>query len=257
MNNKSILITIAAIAAITTVAVVLKSQEGSLERSFKQTSILTQWKEFKQRFGKRYADQEFERYRIGVFAQNLEVLSQDSSFGVTRFMDMTPQEFEESYLSLKTQSNGNAEVVEGDFNGEVDWTTDGTVTHVKDQGSCGSCWAFSALAAVESALIQSGADKTIDLAEQELVDCALTPKYDNEGCNGGWMDSAFDYILDHKISQTKDYPYKARDQKCKDTSDFEKFSISGYKDIPQGDCTSLLNALAKQPLAIAVDASSW
>lgn len=160
-------------------------------------------------------------------------------------------------MSLKAVSSNNAEAVEGDFNGNVDWTADGTITKVKDQGSCGSCWAFSAIGAVESSLILNGADKNINLAEQELVDCARSPKYDNEGCNGGWMDSAFDYILDHKISQTKDYTYTARDGKCKDTSSFEKVTISGYKDIPQGDCSSLLNALSQQPVAIAVDASSW
>lgn len=67
--NKNLLIALAAIAALTTVAVVMKTHnEHSLERSFKRSTLLDQWKEFKQTFGKRYADQEFERYRIGVFA---------------------------------------------------------------------------------------------------------------------------------------------------------------------------------------------
>ncbi|KAL4434884.1 hypothetical protein ABPG74_021223 [Tetrahymena malaccensis] len=250
------LIAIAAIAAITAAGVYFQNHQDS-NLSFKRNTLLEQWNQFKQKFGKKYADQEFERYRIGVFAQNLEVIKNDPSFGITKFMDMTPQEFEQSYLSLQLQQNFNAEKVEGDFNGDIDWTQKGAVTPVKDQGSCGSCWAFSAIGAVESALILNGEDKSINLAEQELVDCATTPKYDNEGCNGGWMDSAFDYILDEKISQTKDYKYTARDGKCKDTSSFEKKSISGYKDIPQGDCKSLLNALSQQPIAIAVDASSW
>ncbi|KAL4483312.1 hypothetical protein ABPG72_007954 [Tetrahymena utriculariae] len=147
------LFAIAAIAAITVAGIYFQNhQDNNLEKSFKRTTILEQWNAFKQKFGKKYADQEFERYRIGVFAQNLEAFKNDLSFGITKFIGMTPQEFEESYLSLQLKQNFNAEKVEGDFNGDIDWTQKGAVTPVKDQ------------------------DKSINLAEQELVDCASTPK---------------------------------------------------------------------------------
>lgn len=82
---------------------------------------------------------------------------------------------------------------------------------MKNQGQCGSCWAFAATAAIESALLI--ADKDGLLSEQELVDCSRD--YGNQGCDGGWMDSAFDYIIDNNINSQNNYPYVARDQSCK------------------------------------------
>ena len=81
----------------------------------------------------------------------------------------------------------------------IDWISKGIVTSIKDQGDCGSCWAFSALGAMESALKKKTGTET-DLSEQELVDCASDDVYGNAGCNGGWMSSAFEYVLAKGIS---------------------------------------------------------
>jgi len=133
--------------------------------------------------------------------------------------------------------------------GDVNWNHSKKVSPVKDQGQCGSCWAFSATGAIESALLIKNI--TANLAEQQLVDCSGA--YGNYGCNGGWMDSAFQYIIDHNITETSKYPYVARDQACKLNTG--TWSLSGFVDTP--GCTNLLNALHIQPISVAVDASNW
>lgn len=91
---------------------------------------------------------------------------------------------------------------------EFDWATQGAVNRVKNQGQCGSCWAFSAIGALEGlSKIEKGT--LLTLSEQQLVDCA-GGDYQNEGCNGGYMDTAFWYVIDNGITTEDQYPYKAR-----------------------------------------------
>ena len=123
------------------------------------------------------------------------------------------------------------------------------MTPAKNQGQCGSCWAFSATGSIESALLLAGRNDL--LSEQQLVDCSRS--YGNMGCSGGWMDSAFAYVKDHGITTESAYPYVARDQACgKDQGDV---TISGFVDTP--GCDNLENALSSRPVSVAVDASVW
>jgi C1A family cysteine protease len=125
------------------------------------------------------------------------------------------------------------------------------VTEVKDQGQCGSCWAFATTGVLESTnLVVRGGTEL--LSEQELVDCSRG--YGNQGCNGGWMNSAFNYIKDNGIASRGSYPYEARDANCRAPST-KAARISGYKDVP--GCDALGDAISRQPVAVAVDASNW
>lgn len=78
---------------------------------------------------------------------------------------------------------------------------------------CGSCWAFSAVGAMESALAQKNGGSVPNLSEQELVDCS-TP-YGNNGCGGGLMNLGYDYVLDHHLNTEEKYPYSGRNQSCR------------------------------------------
>jgi len=90
------------------------------------------------------------------------------------------------------------------------------VTAVKNQGQCGSCWAFAATAAHESYQVQfKSQPKSISLSEQQLVDCANISPYENNGCNGGYGVRALEYIKDFGQTTTDKYPYVAVDQTCK------------------------------------------
>lgn len=86
---------------------------------------------------------------------------------------------------------------DAEINGDIDWTTSGKVSEIKNQGRCGSCWAFSATGSIESAYLIAK-NSTPLISEQQLVDCSRA--YGNMGCNGGWMDSAFKYIAEHGIT---------------------------------------------------------
>ncbi|KDP26711.1 hypothetical protein JCGZ_17869 [Jatropha curcas] len=133
----------------------------------------------------------------------------------------------------------------------VDWRKKGAVTGVKDQGKCGSCWAFSSVAAVEGInKIKTG--ELVSLSEQELVDCSSA----NHGCDGGLMEQAFKFIKKiGGITAETTYPYTARDGSCDSNKmNAPVVQIDGYEMVPENDENALMKAVANQPVSIAIDA---
>jgi len=137
----------------------------------------------------------------------------------------------------------------------VDWRTAGNVNPVKDQGQCGSCWAFSAVGAMEVSISIASGLAPVSLAEQELVSCDTKR---DDGCDGGDMDTALDWVLDNGgLAPTADYPYTAYDDAC-DTAQLSNIagSISRYDYIPSREETSMISAASTSALSVGINADS-
>ncbi|CAK89725.1 unnamed protein product (macronuclear) [Paramecium tetraurelia] len=220
---------------------------------------------WKMKYNRRYTSQRDEMYRFKVFSDNLNYIRafQDSTESATytlelnQFADMSQQEFASTYLSLRVPKTAKLNASNANFQykgAEVDWTDNKKVKYpaVKNQGSCGSCWAFSAVGALE---INTDIElnKKYELSEQDLVDCS--GPYDNEGCNGGWMDSAFEYVADNGLAEAKDYPYTAKDGTCKTSVKRPYTHVQGFTDIDS--CDELAQAIQERTVSVAVDANPW
>jgi len=125
--------------------------------------------------------------------------------GINQFTHLTQEEFAQTYLGTIVPKS-NVVVDETFTYVDTNWVTAGAVTGVKNQGSCGSDWAFSATGALES-MWKINYGSLPSLSEQQLIDCSAS--YGNQGCNGGLIDSAFQYSRDKGLTTEAAYPYKA------------------------------------------------
>jgi len=213
---------------------------------------------YAQEFGKVYETPEVFFHRFNAFKDNVAYINQRNTenitftLGINQFTDLTNEE----YGALLTRPRSNRapipeEVV--DLSGspnDVDWRTKGKVQRVKDQGQCGSCWAFSATAAAESIMaIKTGT--LPDLAEQQLVDCCHAGG--SQGCQGGMETDALKWIAQHQQCAGSQYPYTARDGTCKTTCT-PITHLTGAKAFT-GEAALQTN-LNNQPCTVAVDAAS-
>lgn len=139
-----------------------------------------------------------------------------------------------------------------DVAASIDWVAKGAVTPVKNQQQCGSCWAFSTTGAIEGAyFVASG--KLESLSEEDLVQCDHNG---DQGCQGGLMDNAFDWVSENGICSESAYPYTSgggTTGTCK-TGCSAVVTITGHTDVPSKDEDALKAAVSKQPVSVAIEA---
>jgi len=233
-------------------------------------SKLNRWESFQQFIvdhQKVYESAENEQSRFVIYRDNMEyteqINAQQSNFtlGETFFADMTLEEFRQYHAALSSPprtakcstfvQSENAVVP-----AELDWRMTHKVTAVKDQGQCGSCWAFSATGSMEGAWAIS-THELVSLSEQQLVDCSSGIKYGNQGCNGGLMDGAFQYAINNGMCTEDDYPYKATDGTTWNTDCGNAIvRFSDCKDVPANNEIALKEAVSIGPVSVAIEADT-
>jgi cathepsin L len=226
---------------------------------FGESTYVAEWEKFVTSFEKSFIDEAEKLFRFSVFQRNFDFIhsynrkSNGARLDVNAFADMTQKEFSSKFLGgIPTKAAYTAEaVINATVPAAVDWTTKGAVTPVKNQAQCGSCWAFSAVGAIEGAIFLAQ-NKLESLSEQQLVDC---DKVDS-GCSGGLMDKAFQYVEKNGLALESDYKYTGSDGSCKSFTAAPYTKISGFKDVAQRNEAALKTAVASQPVSVAIEADT-
>jgi cathepsin L len=236
----------------------------SLQHAFKSDSAWQFWKATN-KCSYKHDGEESVRYMI--WQDNVRYITEHNArtdvsytLKINEFADLTNAEYREKN-GWKMPSR-NRTTTESKFlvpcgvelPAEVDWRKQGYVTPVKNQGQCGSCWAFSTTGSLEGQMYKKTGVLT-SLSEQQLLDCSTS--FGNHGCNGGLMDNAFDYIKSNGgLDSEAAYPYETRQSYCRYKQADSVGTVTGYTDISTGDELELKQALATQgPVSVAIDAS--
>jgi len=235
------------------------------------TAKFAQWKKTHLKV---YGTGAAESKAFASFTANDEYIQKHNSKGLSftlghnEFSDLTGDEFFSGHLGFKaalarhTTLSNTARLHTAPLNAtlpsSVDWVSAGAVSGVKNQGTCGSCWAHSAAGAIEGAYaIATGS--LVSLSPEELVQCDMV----DEGCQGGLMDNAFTWVKSNGLAAEADYPYIDSDSgtssrsagTCSTSKEAKGLvTVSGYVDVSSDDEEALKSAVAQQPVSVAIEA---
>lgn len=221
---------------------------------------------FMQKYERVYTTEEEHNVRYWTFYKNMakwELFNKaelgTATYGVNQFADMTEEEFSRNYLSPVTQQDQayvnslpEAEEILEAAPEAIDWRDQNAVTEVKNQGMCGSCWAFSTTANIEGRWAIK--NKTlVSLSEQELVDCDKV----DMGCNGGLPFQAYAEIMRlGGLMKEEDYPYKGVEGKCQFDKSKVAVDITGREKVSTDEKKIAAYVAANGPVSIGLNAAA-
>ncbi|EAL67741.1 cysteine proteinase [Dictyostelium discoideum AX4] len=212
-----------------------------------------------------YSSEEFNG-RFNIFKANMDYINEwntkgsETVLGLNVFADITNEEYRATYLGTPFDASSlemtpSEKVFGGVQANSVDWRAKGAVTPIKNQGECGGCWSFSATGATEGAqYIANGDSDLTSVSEQQLIDCSGS--YGNNGCEGGLMTLAFEYIINNGgIDTESSYPFTANTEKCKYNPSNIGAELSSYVNVTSGSESDLAAKVTQGPTSVAIDAS--
>ncbi|KAJ6640194.1 putative cysteine proteinase, partial [Pseudolycoriella hygida] len=238
--------------------------EAYQETAYEQR-VSMMFDEFKAKFNKKYESAMEHATRLRIFKHNLQIIDDlnrmemgTATYGVTEFADFTLYEYKQRTGLLRRMEENNeiphplAKIPNFELPKKFDWREKNAVTGVKNQGSCGSCWAFSVTGNIEGLnAIKTG--NLEEFSEQELVDCDSVDK----GCNGGLPDNAYKAIEQLGGLETESqYPYEAKKSQCKFDSTLARVKVSGAVDLPKNETAMALYLVQNGPLSIGINANA-
>merc|ERR1711944_285793 len=241
----------------------------------------TKFNEFVAKYNKQYESPAHYHERLAIFSENLKMIEQHNreehswKMAVNKFADLTHEEFKATYASgllniAKPQGlaapKSTKKINLKDLPESKDWRDDGVVTAVKDQGMCGSCWAFATVETLESYLAIETGNDAIELSAQQITSCTPNPLHcgGTGGCSGSIPEIGFTYSHMFGIVTEAEYPYTSghtgRTGDCEYDAESQTASAynRGYETLPHNDFDVFMNHVATiGPLAISSDASRW
>jgi len=238
----------------------------SLSAAFTTKEYQDAFSDWMGKHNKVYSSSDFQN-RFNIFKSNMDYVrdwnanNKQTILGLTIFADLSNAEYQATYLGTRFDGSKRLaasslipELVVAAPNTTVDWVSKGAVSPIKNQGDCGSCWSFSTTGSVEGIHFLT-TKNLVSLSEQNLMDCS--DSYGNQGCNGGLMDDAFQYIIDNKGLDTESsYPYQGvTSTNCQYKAANSGATITGFTDVKAGSESALLTASNSQPISVAIDAS--
>merc|ERR1712038_831517 len=243
------------------------------------TSLSSQFQAFEHKFGKTYKSSAERLSRFATFMKNVKEIEEHNKSGkssykkvINKFADMTPEEFNKVMLGYKNAPKpGTAfadvkDVKVEDLPASVDWRDKGAVSAVKDQGYCGSCWAFATVESIESYLQINSGGELAELSAQQINSCTPNPLNcgGSGGCKGSIPQLGFVYTQLFGLVKEDDYPYTSGTFGVTGDCDYSPDSmdnlatVRGYETLPRNNYEAVMNHVANVgPLSVAVDASSW